>query len=39
MGTSLLTIRIDLHAGEPQNTPPEDSGRHAGQRTVATSRR
>jgi len=38
MGTNLLTIRIDLHAGEPQNTPPEDSGRPADRRSAATSR-
>jgi deazaflavin-dependent oxidoreductase (nitroreductase family) len=38
MGTNLLTIRIDLHTGEPQNTSPEDSGERADQRTAATSR-
>ena len=38
MGTNLLTIRIDLHVGEPQNTPPEASGRPADQRSAATSR-
>ena len=38
MGTNLLTIRIDLHAGERQNTAPQDGGRRADQRTAATSR-
>jgi hypothetical protein len=39
MGTSLLTIRIDLHTGEPQGTPAEDSGQRADQLTAAASRR
>jgi len=34
MGTNLLTIRIDLHTGEPQNTPSEDNGRRADQPAV-----
>jgi hypothetical protein len=38
MGTNLLTIRIDLHNGEPQDTPPEDSGRRADRRTAAAGR-
>ena len=38
MGTNLLTIRIDLQTGEPHNTPPEDNGRRADQRTAAMSR-
>jgi deazaflavin-dependent oxidoreductase (nitroreductase family) len=38
MGTNLLTIRIDLHAGEPQNWPPEYRERRADQRTPVASR-
>jgi deazaflavin-dependent oxidoreductase (nitroreductase family) len=37
MGTNLLTIRIDLDAGGPPNTPAEDSGTRAAQRTAVTS--
>ena len=35
MGTDLLTIRIDLHTGQPQDTPPEHG---ADLRTVALHR-
>ena len=35
MGTNLLTIRIDLHTGQPQDTPPEHG---ADLRTVALHR-
>ena len=38
MGTNLLTIRIDLHTGEPQNTPSEVNGRRAVQPAATTSR-